>query len=139
LWVLWLTEVFKRIQAVRKSRFLATFAAALLATVTRAFQLLADFDELGILHNLMTDFVTLSVELGNQDSNNGKELAALLDGFITTYVPVYLGNQMLFWSGRYWEKSHPIFSHRVKSADLVNPELEQGLLALAVYPGSEIH
>jgi hypothetical protein len=130
--------VFKRIQAARKSRFLATFAAALLATITRAFQSLVDFDELVILHNLMTDFVTFSVELGDRDLDNSKEVAALLDGFITTYVPVYLGNQMLFWSGRYWEQSHPIFSHRVKAAGLVNPELEQGFLALAVYPCSEI-
>jgi hypothetical protein len=130
--------VFKRIQVARKSRFLASFATALLSTITRAFQSLVDFDQLAILHNLITDFVAFSVEFGSRDSDNGKELTLLLDGFITTYVPVYLGNQMLFWSGRYWEKSHPILSRRVKSADLIKPELEEGFLTLSVYPGSEI-
>jgi hypothetical protein len=130
--------VFKRIQVARKSRFLAAFATALLSSITHAFQSLVDFDQLAILHNLMTDFVKFSVDFGSRDSDNGNELTALLDGFITTYVPIYLGNQMLFWSGRYWEKSHPIFSHRVKSADLINPELEEGFLTLAVYPGNDV-
>jgi hypothetical protein len=113
---------------------LATFAAALLATVTRAFQTLLNYEKLDVLHNLMTSFINFSKEFCNRDSKEGKDVAALLDGFLTTYVPVYLGNQMLFWSGRYWEQSHPILSKRFKSIDLVNSKLNSGFLQLTVEP-----
>lgn len=112
------------------SRFLLTWAAALLTNVTHAFGTLVDSENLDTLHNLMLDFVNTSLAFpdGNQ------EIQLVLRGVITTYVWVYMGNRMLFWSGRYWEQSHPIFSSRVQSEDLVNLDLENEMKKLFVHP-----
>ena len=68
-----------------------------------------------------------------EDKTADKQIASLLEGVITTYVPVYLSNQMLFWSGQYWEASHPIPAQRVKSKDLVNVDLQNGLKLIYVH------
>jgi hypothetical protein len=71
------------------------------------------------------DFVTSALHV--EDQTTDKEIVPLLEGVITTYVPIYLGNQILFWSGQFWEESHPILSQRIKSKDLVNVDLKNGL------------
>jgi hypothetical protein len=71
--------------------------------------------------------------LNADDQIADKQIASLLEGLITTYVPVYLNNQMLFWSGQYWEASHPIPSQRVKSKDLLNVDLQIGLRLIYVH------
>jgi hypothetical protein len=124
-------QVFKRIKSDRPVRFLTTFAAALLINVTTGFQSLVDAEELDVLHNLVCDFITSSFQ-DNDDSENGKDLRALLEGTLTIYAPVYMGNNMLFWTGQYWETSHAIPSNRVKSKDLVNTDLEVGSRRLFV-------
>jgi len=80
------------------------------------------------------DFIKSTSETFDQTKD--EEIVALLEGVITTYVPVYLGNQMLFWSGQYWEESHPILSQRAKSKDLVNVDLDNGLRM--IYVGSHL-
>ena len=124
-------QVFKRIKSDRPVRFLTTFAAALLLNVTTGFQSLVDSEELDVLHNLVCDFITTNFQVNN-DSENGKDLRVLLEGTLTTYVPVYMGNNMLFWTGQYWETSHAIPSNRVTSKDLVNTDLETGSRQLFV-------
>ena len=69
----------------------------------------------------------------NDNSEEGDQIRALLKGTLATYVPVYLGNNMLFWSGEYWESSHPIPSSRIKSQDLVDTDLKTGLKRLLVH------
>jgi len=126
-----LRTVFKRIKSDRPVRFLTTFAAALLTNVTAASQSLVDSEELDVLHNLVLDFITSNMQ-DNDQSENRKDLGALLEGTLTIYVPVYMGNNMLFWTGQYWETSHPIPSNRIKSKDLVNTDLETGSKQLLV-------
>jgi Uncharacterised protein family, YAP/Alf4/glomulin len=118
--------VFKRIRTDRPARFLTTFAAALLTNVTSAFQSIVESESLEILNGLVLEFITSSLDMSDQSTEKGKEIVTLLEGVITTYVPIYLGNQILFWSARYWEKSHPIPSSRIKSQDLINVDLEKG-------------
>jgi hypothetical protein len=129
-----LIEAFKRIHTERPSRFLATFATSLLYTVSRAFETIVDDEKLDVLHNLMTSFIDFSSKFCNRDSKEGKEVAALLDGFLTTYAQIYLGGEMLLWSGRYWEQSHPIPPNRFKSTDLIDSQLNSGFLQLTVRP-----
>lgn len=71
-------------------------------------------------------------EVCKENGNLDGELLRLIQSVITTYVPVYLGNQLLYWSGQYWEESHPIISERMKSRDLVNEDLQLGLGRIAV-------
>jgi len=112
------------------SRFLTTWAAALLTNFTNAFGTLVDSENLVTLHNLMLDFVNISLDI----PEDNKEIQFLLQGVITAYIRVYMGNRMLFWAGRYWEQSHPILSNRIKSKDLVNLDLENGVSELLVHP-----
>lgn len=123
--------MFKRIRTKNPARFLATFAAALLTNITLAYESIIDIERLTALHNLVSDFVTSTLNTMGQTMD--KEIVSLLQGVITTYVPVYLSNQMLFWSGKYREASHPIPSQRVKSKDLVNVDLENGLSLIYVH------
>jgi hypothetical protein len=104
----------------------------MLTNLSMAFQSLVDSDQLNALHSLMLDFITSSLALYDLDSEKGKGVKEVLAGVLTTYIPVYMGNQLLFWSGRYWEEAHPVISNRVKSTDLINESLEQGVLALTV-------
>lgn len=126
-----LIKVFERIKTDRPARFLTTFAAALLTNVTSAFQSLVHSEQLDVLHNLVLDFITSNMP-ESDDLKKGEDISALLKGTLTSYVPVYLGNNMLFWTGQYWESSHNIPSSRVKSKDLVNADLETGLKRLLV-------
>jgi hypothetical protein len=103
-------------------------AAALLTNITHAFHTLVDSKDLDTLHHLMVEFISTSLDLRAKDH----KVQDVLSGVITTYVPEYMGNQMLHWSGQYWEQSHPIPSNRPKAKDLVNPDLEKGLDELLV-------
>jgi hypothetical protein len=131
-----LTIAFTRIRTNRPERFLTTFAAALLLSVTHGFQSVAEPDDLTTLHNLILNFLH-SMELSRREKGdlNG-ELANLMKSVITNYVPIYLGNQLLYWSGQYWEQSHPVFSERVKSKDLANDDLkiEMDMIAVSPFP-----
>src|SRR5579871_6673416 len=129
-----LIEVLKRIRTARPSRFLTTFAAALLTNLTNAFRSIIDTERLETLHNLMLDFVTYCLDNYYETSEKDKGLAQLLQGVITTYVPIFMGNQMVYWSGRYWEETHTIPSGRIQSEELVNKELNIGLVKLEVTP-----
>ena len=80
----------------------------------------------------MLDFFEWLLGMGDPHTEKGKEIIKLLQSVITTYVPLYMGNQMLFWSGQFWEKSFPVFSRRVKSLDLVNSDLKKGVGELDV-------
>jgi hypothetical protein len=102
-----------------------------LTNVTSAFQSLVDSEQLDVLHNLVLDFIT-SNKQESHDPEKGEDIDELLKGALTTYVPVFLGNNMLFWTGQYWEGSHNIPSSRVKSKDLANEGLETGLRRLLV-------
>jgi Uncharacterised protein family, YAP/Alf4/glomulin len=122
-----LREVFKRIRTDHPARFLTTFAAALLSNITLAFETRVDMEQ---PHSLLLNFITSSLEIADHSKDN--EILSLLHGVITTYIPVFLGNHMVFWSGRYWEANHPVISQRVKSKDRVNVKLEDGLALLLV-------
>jgi hypothetical protein len=74
-----------------------------------------------------------SLNLYDLGTDKGKEVGDVLAGVVTTYIPIYMGNQLLFWSGRYWEEFHPVISTRIKSKDLIDENLENGVLALAVF------
>lgn len=124
--------VFKRIRTERPSRFLTTFAAAMLTNLSIAFQSLVDSDQLHTLHTLMLDFITSSISLYDLGSDKGKGVKEVIAGVVSTYIPVYMGNQLTFWSGRYWEESHPVISNRVKSKELVNEDLEKSVTTLVV-------
>jgi len=89
-----------------------------------AYEAIVDSKQLATLHNLMINFLTSSLEIVETSKNKDKEMIPLLEGTITTYAPVFLGNQMLFWSGQYWEENHPVISRRTKSKDLVNADLQ---------------
>jgi hypothetical protein len=102
-----------------------------------AFTVLIDSDQLTSLHTLMLDFITFSLGLHDLHSDKGKEIAEVLRGVITSYLPVYMGNQFLFWSGRYWEERNPIVPGRIKSKDLINEDLENGVSTLAVFSYSQ--
>jgi Uncharacterised protein family, YAP/Alf4/glomulin len=119
-----LREVFKRIRTEHPARFLTTFAAALLTTLTMAYEAIIDSKQLATLHNLMINFLTSSLEIVETNNDKDEEMIPLLEGTITTYVPVYLGNQMLFWSGQYWEENYPVIPQRINSKDLVNTDLQ---------------
>lgn len=99
-----------------------------------AYEAIIDSKELTTLHNLMIDNLITTIEMVDPNTESGKEMLPLIAGWITTYVPVYMGNRMLFWSGQYWEESHPIISQRIKSKDLVNTDLENGLKQICVFP-----
>lgn len=111
---------------------MTAFAAALLSNVTEAFKSLVDAEQLKIIHDTVLDFIKWSLGTVEPQTDGDKEAITLLKGVMTTYIPVYMGHQMLFWSGRYWEQTSPVFSGRVKSQDLVNPELENGCKELFV-------
>jgi len=124
--------VFKRISTKNPARFLTTFGAALLTNLTGAYQTVLDSDKLSALDDLMLEFISSFLELCKDEKDGG--VATVLQAVLTHYIPTYLGNQMLFWSGRYWEKSHPVFSRRVRSEDLVNVQLEDGIKKYTVRP-----
>ena len=73
---------------------------------------------------------TLCKEKGDGDD----DLVKLIEGVITQYVPIYIGNQLLYWTGQYWEQSHPIISERLRSEDLVNDDLKAGMDKILVSP-----
>lgn len=98
-----------------------------------AYESIIDIKKFDILHNLMFNFISSSLEIMDGNTEKGKEMIPLLEGVITTYIPVYMCNQMLFWSGQYWEEFHPVISQRIKSKDLVNTDLQNGLKQLYVY------
>jgi hypothetical protein len=124
--------VFTRIQTARPSRFLTTFAAALLTSLTRGFATLVDSDRVATLHHLMLDFIRYCCDSFAGTRAGKREVEQFVQGLITTYIPIYLGDQMLYWSGRYWEASNAIPSTRTKSKDLVNEDLELELGKLNV-------
>ena len=111
---------------------MTAFAAALLSNVTEAFQSLVDAEQLKIIHDTMLDFLRWSLGAVELQTYGEKEAITLLGGVMTTYIPVYMGNQMLFWSGRYREQTSPVFSGRVKSQDLIDLDLENGCKELFV-------
>jgi len=80
----------------------------------------------------MLEFIGFFLEL--YKAEKGGEITTVLQAVLTHYIPIYLGNQLLFWSGRFWEKSHPVFSRRLKSEDLVNVQLEDGIKKYIVDP-----
>ena len=125
--------MFKRIRTDHPARFLTTFAAALLANITKAYESIIDHQQLTPLHGLIINFVASYLKMVDRNTDKGEEIVPLLEGVITTYVPIYLSNQMLFWSGQYWEESHPVLSRRVKSKDLVNIDLDNSLRYIYVY------
>ena len=117
--------MFKRIKTKNPARFLTTFGAALLTNLNGVYHAVLDSEKLSALNNLMLEFIGSFLELSKAE--NGGDIATVLQAVLTHYIPTYLGNQMLFWSGRYWEKSHPVFSRRLKSEGLVNVQLEHGI------------
>jgi Uncharacterised protein family, YAP/Alf4/glomulin len=123
---------FKRIRTNRPAKFLASFAAALLLAVTGAFQSLAETEDVTIVHTVVLEVLESMVAVW-EGKREDEELVKLLEGVITQYLPVYLGNQMLYWSGQYWEQSHPVVSERIKSKDLVNEDLEAGMDKISVF------
>jgi Uncharacterised protein family, YAP/Alf4/glomulin len=130
-----LMAVYKRIRTERPARFLTTFSAALLVNLTNAFHVVVDSEHLHDLNVLMLGFIESCLTLADeQSSKNRDDLIAMLEGAITEYLPLYLsGSQMLFWSCRYWEESHPRPSNRIASKDLVSHSLEQDAANLWVH------
>jgi len=108
-----------------------------LLAVNQGFQSVSEHDDLATLHSLVLNFLdsmeelcTLCKEKGDEDD----DLVKLIEGVITQYVPIYLGNQLLYWSGQYWEQSHPVISERPRSEDLVNEDLKADMDRILVYP-----
>jgi len=79
----------------------------------------------------MLEFITSNLR-DSIDAEKGEGIGVLLKGTLTSYVPVYMGNNMLFWAGQFWERSHDIPSNRMRSKDLTNANLELGLKRLLV-------
>jgi hypothetical protein len=111
---------------------LTSFAAALLMNFQNASDEVVDFTQLQMLHELFLDFVRTVLNSHDKASAKGKEVYDLMQGVITTYAPMFLGNQMLYWANRYWESCHEMPSHRLKASDLVNPDLDEGFKTLGV-------
>jgi hypothetical protein len=84
------------------------------------------------VHSVVLEILESMVAVWEEKPGD-EELVRLIEGVVTQYLPIYLGNQMLYWSGRYWEKSHPVFSERMKSKDLVNEDFEAGMDKIAVF------
>jgi len=103
-----------------------------LTSLTGAYQTVFDSKKLSALDDLMLEFISFFLNL--YQSEKGGEITSVLQAVLTHYIPIYLGNQLLFWSGRHWEKSHPVFSRRPKSEDLVNVQLGDGIKKYFVHP-----
>ena len=126
---------FKRIRTNRPARFLTSFGAALLLAVTQGSQSVPEQEDLATLHYLVLNFLDSTEELCSLCKENGDQdgdLVRLIEGVITQYVPIYLGNQLLYWTGQYWEQSHPVISGRMRSEDLVNEDLKAGMDRISV-------
>ena len=104
----------------------------MLTAVTNAYRAIIDSPQLEILHDLMLEFIVYYSDSYGGTSDEGKEIERILQGVVTTYVSIFLGNQLLYWSGRYWEESNPIPFRRIRSKDLVTEELDLGFVKLRV-------
>ena len=87
--------------------------------------MLVELEHVNMLNALIIEFLEWSLELADQTTEQGKELIAMLEGTITTYLPIYLGDyHLLFWSGRYWEESHPIPLGKSASTDFISYDID---------------
>lgn len=84
------------------------------------------------MHTVVLEVLESMVAV-REEKQEDEELVKLIEGVVTQYLPIYLGNQMLYWSGQYWEQSHPVVSERIKSKDLVNEDLDAGVGKIAVF------
>jgi len=57
---------------------------------------------------------------------------------MTTYIPLFMGNQLLFWSNRYWDERNPVFQGRIKAKDLINQDLHKEISNLSVFSFSDL-
>jgi len=88
-------------------------------------------DHLDELHSLLVTFIRSYLAYANERDLQD-DFDPVLAGVITSYVPEFLGDQLLYWSGQYWERTHPVFSGRTPSKDLVDTTLSQKLDELLV-------